>query len=99
MHSTAQQTKCLKIPRCLRCGRQHRSWLGIAKCRWPRNEWIVGDGQYVSLSLCPRGLTAMLHETQDDAQTSICIIDRTACGGQCIRMHYLIDLARSRGEA
>jgi hypothetical protein len=73
------------------CGRRHQSYRTLAKCKWPRAEWIRGDGRYALLAHC-RVLTVALHQTHESAEKSKQVIDTSACGGHCHNNHEIIDL-------
>jgi hypothetical protein len=83
---------------CRRCGKRHRSWRTVALCRWRGAEWIVGDPPFAgpcfaSVSHCPRGVTVILYPTKAEAEAAKRLIDRLACGGRCMRMHVVTQLA------
>ena len=79
----------LALPKCCpKCGKAHRTWYALANCRWPKAEWIAGNGPWASLSLCPRGLTVELHDNRDEALTAKRVIDQTRCGGACLGAGY-----------
>jgi hypothetical protein len=39
-----------------------------ARERWPRAVWIIGRGEYASVSHCPPAATVMLFETRMEAE-------------------------------
>ncbi len=82
---------------CPLCGRRHRSWYGAATCRWPKAAWVQGDARWASVSFCPRGITAQLYPTRQEAEKAVAFINRLGCGGSCMGpgRHRLVDL----GEA
>jgi len=67
------------------------SWHSLAQRRWPRAEWIEGDGRWASVAHC-RDLTVILHATAANAHAAVARIDRTACGGACSRHHEVVEL-------
>lgn len=73
------------------CGQRHKTWSGLARClfRDLRPIWILGTGEWATLSYCPPGLTIMLHETRAEAEKALAQIDDTGCGGRCEERHYL----------
>src|SRR4051812_39528456 len=82
---------------CPRCGRRHRDWYAVAKCRWRPTCWVQGNPRgkecWATVSLCAGETTVMLHPTRDRAESSIRLIDDLACGGNCWRQHYLYHLS------
>lgn len=85
----------MKTYRRHRCERTHRTTRTFARCLWPRAHWILGDGQYASVSYC-RGVTTVLHATAEQAEAAKRVIDATACGGACSRRHDVIRLDLGR---
>ena len=83
----------MKIYRRHYCTRQHRTDKTLARCIWPKAEWIAGDGPYASVAYC-RVLTVELHATADAAREALRIIDGHACGGRCYGRHELIRIER-----
>jgi len=83
----------MKVYRRHYCDRSHRSYRTWARCVWRRAEWVVGDGPYATVAYC-RVLTVELHQTLEDAQAALELIDTTACGGRCHGNHELIVIAR-----
>jgi hypothetical protein len=82
---------------CPECGRQHRSWRLVAKCRWPRAIWITGNPPasrpcFALVSYCPPGATVTLWDTLARAEERKRGIDKFACGGRCWRDHRIIAL-------
>lgn len=82
------------IPRCVRCGKRHRTWWRLAKCRWPRATWIVGEGPFASVSRCSPGSTVELYWHVEQAREAKRFIDGSWCGGRCggRSYHHVIDL-------
>jgi hypothetical protein len=68
-----------------------------ARERWPRAVWIIGRGEYASVSHCPPAATVMLFETRMEAEIAKAQIDDTACGGRCCRRHEIVYLEKGRG--
>src|SRR5262249_40582396 len=92
-------------PRCPYCQARHRSWRPIAAHRWPRHEWIYGDGPWASVSLCPGGgrgrdVTVQLYTTREAAEKAKEMIDASACGGRCwgAKGHRIVNLAAGSSE-
>jgi hypothetical protein len=79
---------------CHGCGRAHRTWRALAKCRWRKAEWVSGNGRFASVSYCPRGITVQLYADRVEAEQAKAFIDRLACGGRCIGPsgHKIADL-------
>lgn len=73
------------------CARNHRSFNTLAKCIWPKAEWVQGEGNIATVAYC-NVTTVELHENLKDAQLAIDIINLTGCGGRCIKRHKLIQL-------
>lgn len=64
------------------CSARHRTYKTLAKCMWPRAEWIYGEGEYALISYC--GVTTVtLWPDYQDAVDRKRMIDSTACGGRC----------------
>jgi hypothetical protein len=81
----------MKIYRRHNCTAKHRTSRTLAKCMFPRAEWVSGRGEFATLAHC-RVLTIELHETIEKAQTALRLIDSTGCGGMCHRHHELVQL-------
>ena len=79
----------MKVYRRHYCDRNHRNHHTLARCIWPRAEWVSGDGPYATVAHC-RVLTVELHETREAATKALTAIDRHACGGRCYGQHELI---------
>ncbi len=84
-------------PDCQACGRRHRSWSRYAGCVLGPLEWVIGDGPWGSLSLCPRGTTLILFPDRGEAEQAKQLVDRTRCGGACVGRHEVIDLRTLAG--
>jgi hypothetical protein len=54
--------------------------------------WVAGDGPWASVSYCPRGTTAILFPSRDEAQRAKEQVDKTRCGGACIMQHRVVFL-------
>jgi len=54
----------------------------LAKKRWPKAEWIDGEGPWALLAHC-RVLTVTLWPDKAAAEKQKAFIDKTACGGFC----------------
>jgi hypothetical protein len=76
----------------LQCHRRHRSYRALARCTWPKADWIRGDAPYAVLSHC-RGLTVTLHETAAEAFAAKQRIDGYECGSRCVGEHEVVHLA------
>ena len=63
-----------------------------ARKMWPRAAWILGVGEYASVSTCPPGTTVMLFQSRMEAEIAKCTIDDTGCGGRCRRHHKIVYL-------
>lgn len=87
----------LNVPCCARCGSRHRTWERLASCLLRPLEWAYGDGPWASVSDCRGIRTVQLYTTREAAENAKEMIDRTACGGRCIRNHYIRDLREIRG--
>lgn len=83
------------------CGRVHRTHRTLASCRWPRAEWVMGEGPHALLSHCGRGLTVALYVTQADAESALAFLDRGRCGHACngSAWHELVNLPDHPAEA
>jgi hypothetical protein len=81
-----------KMIRCHTCGKSHRAYQGVAKCRWGRRaEWIDGEGPFAVLARC-RVLTITLWPTLQEAKDAKAEIDDTGCGGMCSNRHEIVNL-------
>jgi hypothetical protein len=70
-----------------------------ARKRWPKAIWIIGRGEYASVSHCHPGATVMLFETRMEAEIAKTTIDDTSCGGSCRRNHEIVYLGpHGRGD-
>lgn len=85
------------IPRCARCGSRHRTWERLASCLMRPLEWASGNGPWASVADCRGIRTVELYSSEAEAMAAFAAIDRTACGGRCIRNHYIRDLREIRG--
>jgi hypothetical protein len=75
---------------------KRKSYVSEARERWPRAIWIIGCGEYASVSHCDPGMTVMLFETLAEARIAKSQIDKTACGGGCRGLHSIVNLAGRR---
>jgi hypothetical protein len=73
-------------------GRQEHPTVRAARRKWPKAIWIIGSGEYASVSLCRPGTTVMLFETQAEADTAKDFINETGCGGGCRGDHVVIKI-------
>ncbi|MCU4296337.1 hypothetical protein D3I60_04450 [Brevibacterium permense] len=82
------------------CGRVHRSHRALARCQWPRAEWVMGDGPHAVLSHCGRGLTVALYATEADAGKARAWLDSSRCGHTCNgpAWHELVSLSARPAE-
>lgn len=82
------------------CGRVHRSHRALARCRWPRAEWVMGDGPHAVLSHCGRGLTVALYATEAEAEKARTWLNSSRCGHACngIGWHELVSLPTRPAE-
>jgi hypothetical protein len=74
-----------------------KAGLSEARRRWPKAIWIIGSGEYASVSLCPPGATVMLFASRMEAEIAKAAIDDTACGGRCRRQHEIVYLGKGKG--
>jgi hypothetical protein len=63
-----------------------------ARKRWPLAVWIIGEGNYASVSLCDPRPTVMLFQSQAEAEIAKAQIDDTACCGGCTGRHEIVHL-------
>lgn len=78
---------------CRRCGREHRTWRELARCRWRNSEYVRGDGAFASVSCC--GPTRVyLFPTRAAAEHAKTAIDNTGCRPTCSGDHRLVELHR-----
>jgi hypothetical protein len=71
----------------------------MAKCIWPRADWISGEGPYATVTRCPHAvyrevITVKLHANRSAAEATLQLINETGCGGHCVKNHELIELQR-----
>src|SRR5260370_809273 len=87
-----------KMIACKDCGKSHRNYRGVAKCRWgKRPEWVEGEGPFALLAHC-RVLTVTLWPTLEEAKNPKAEIDASGCGGSCYKRHEIVNLdAQSPG--
>ena len=86
----------------IRATRAKSPWRKIAKRKWPKAEWIYGDGKYATVATC--GCTSVtLHETKEKAEKAKKYIDDCGCGHACNShqerpspKHQLIDLSHDQ---
>jgi hypothetical protein len=73
--------------------------LAEARKRWPKAIWIIGRGEYASVSHCHPERTVMLCETRMEAEIARAVIDSTGCGGRCIGRagHEIAYLGKGKG--
>ncbi len=67
-------------------------FLKRARKKWPKAEWIIGDGPWASVSYCPGGLTVMLFGTCAEAAKAKSVIDENGCSGTCQLDHKIEQL-------
>jgi hypothetical protein len=82
---------------CPSCGKRHRTWHAVARCRWRRGlTWCQGDPApdapcWAVVSRCPhyRGpcTTVSLWPTMAQAESVKLELDETGCGAICWRLH------------
>ena len=89
-----------------RCTRTHRTFNAWAKCTWlKRHGWVLGEGEYASISYCgigagaPYGITVELHETLAEALAAKNLIDNTKCGGRCRGAHRVARIDMKDGQS
>jgi hypothetical protein len=74
-------------------------WNKEAKTRWPRAYWINGNGQYALVADCRKAperiLTVTLWPSREEAEKAKAGIDAYACGGACVKNHWIEDLAQA----
>ena len=58
----------------------------VAKRRWPKAEWIDGNGPWALLAHCG-GLTVCLRQAKSEAEDQKAQIDKTGCGAHCSHEH------------
>lgn len=73
------------------CPIRHRTWRAVAKCIWPRAEWVMGEGPAALLVRCSV-LTVALHADRESAEWAKAQLDITRCGGRCTRLHRVVSL-------
>lgn len=73
---------------CKYCGKRHRTYKAVAKCKFPKAEWIEGEGRYGCLAFCDV-LTIKLWPTKAEAEQAKASIDSGKCGGKCVKNHKL----------
>jgi hypothetical protein len=82
------------------CTRTHRDTRTWAKCTWRRAHWILGHGDYASVSYCRTdGPTVWLWPTPEEAEQAVRTIDALACGGRCRRNHRAVHIDLGRHAA
>jgi hypothetical protein len=76
--------------------KKEKKYITEARRLWPNAVWIIGRGQYASLSKCGDGLTAVLFESQAEAERAKLWVDDFACGGQCQGRHFVVDISTGK---
>lgn len=79
------------------CGRQHRTFGTVARCRWPDAAWIAGDGPYAVV--CAGPVTVSLCATEDEARAELELSGRIGCGSGCARVHEVYVLRAGDDES
>lgn len=69
-----------------------RTYYSIAKERYKRAVYIVGEGRYATVSTCNGSISVHLHKTQQESRKAIEFINNTGCGSCCTKNHRIIDL-------
>jgi hypothetical protein len=75
---------------CPDCGRRHRTWHAVARCRWRDGlEWVAGNPPasgacWALVSICGGKVTVTLWADREDADRRKRVLDATACGGRCL---------------
>src|SRR5262245_54224974 len=96
---------------CPGCGRTHRTWYALARCRWRRGlAWVAGnpsaDGPcYALVASCGHlvnrrvepAITVTLWEDRAEAEARKRLIDGHGCGNRCSRQHQIYALHEGRG--
>lgn len=100
---SAQEPATPQLP-CSDCGKMHRTFKTVAKCRWPSAHWVTGNGPWASFSACGSGrydsaLTIMLFKTRAEADQAKAIIDSSACGGRCTKRHWVTRLKEAGAQS
>lgn len=72
---------------------RQKSFVALARARWPRAEWIIGNGEYASVSECDERPTIMLLGSLAEAEIAKRQIDDTGCCGRCTNAHAIVCLA------
>lgn len=85
-------------PRCPRCRRRHQTWNAVARCRWPRAEWVHGAGPFATLAHCG-GLTVMLHRIRAEAEQALRFLGQFGCSGRCHGRHELVELTGASAKS
>lgn len=75
------------------CDSNHRTIRTLAKCMFPRAQWIGGVGEYACLAWC-RVLTVQLYRTVEEAEAAKRLIDSDACGGLCSNRHEIVRIVK-----
>lgn len=82
-----------KVVRWHNCPRTHSTFRSLARCVWPKAQWVLGDGPYATVRGC-EGLTVLLHPTLEDARHAFGKIHTFPSRGGCdSRKHLLAVLA------
>lgn len=85
---SAQEPAAPQLP-CSDCGKMHRTFKAVAKCRWATHR-VTGDGPWASFSACAR--TIKLFATRAEAEQMKAVIDSSTCGGRCTKRHWVTRL-------
>lgn len=81
-----------------KCDSTHRTTRTWIQCAIGKRRvlWIVGTGDYASISWCGNWdhVTVVLHRAAQDASAAADFIDRIGCGGRCTGSHQVIEVKR-----
>jgi hypothetical protein len=100
--AAASTVRSVKVYRQHQCGKRHRTYTAFAKCAWKKKGILLqvfGEGEYASVSRCcdsynipsyRRTITVYLYESAEAAQQAKALIDSTACGGLCRKLHEVV---------
>ncbi len=73
-------------------------WEKEANRRWgKKGYYIEGDGPFAVLAWCGRHdeMSYSLWQTREEAEREKAFIDRSGCGGSCIRHHEILEMTKS----
>lgn len=83
----------MKVYRRHNCLGNHRTYNAFTRCAIKRVEWVAGEGRFAVIAWC-QVPTVTLHNNATAARNAKEFIDATACGGNCVRNHEVVEVSK-----